>query len=52
MKVFEISEEEYEQGLVPYDGTPGALVVVRRKNGERRLLRLPEPSRHPQIALA
>jgi hypothetical protein len=38
MKVFEITQDEYEQKAVAVDDTPGALVIVRQKNGERRLL--------------
>lgn len=42
MKVFEITQDEYETKTVVVDDTPGALVIVRQKNGERRLVRVPE----------
>jgi hypothetical protein len=45
MKVYEITQDEYEQKAVAVDDTPGALVIVRQKNGERRLVRVPEVDR-------
>lgn len=52
MKVFEITQDEYEQKAVAVHDTPGALVIVRQKNGERRLLRVPEaPPRIDRVAV-
>lgn len=42
MKVFELTQDEYEQKAVAVGDTPGALVIVRQKNGERLLVRVPE----------
>lgn len=50
MKVFEITQDEYERQAVPIAGAPGTLVVVRQRNGERRLIRFPDGRPQPSVS--
>jgi len=42
MKVFELTQDEYERQSVAIAGTAGTLVIVRQRNGERRIIRFPQ----------
>ena len=49
MQVFELTQDEYEQQIVAVPGAPGTLVVVRQRNGERRLIRFPTGRPKPSV---
>jgi hypothetical protein len=50
MKVYELTQDEYERQSVPIAGAPGTLVVVRQRNGDRRLIRFPDGRPRPTVS--
>jgi len=40
MKVYEITEEEFEHQRVPILGEPGSIIIVRCINGERTVWKI------------
>ena len=46
MKVYEITEEEFEFQQVPIIGAPGTIVIVRCLNGDRIVWELTEHGMH------
>jgi len=42
MKVYEVTEEEFEQQRVSILGEPGSIIIVRCLNGERMVWELGE----------
>ena len=50
MKVFELTQDEYERQIVTVAGAPGTLVVVRQRDGGRRLIRFPDGRPRPGVS--
>jgi len=50
MKVYEITQDEYERQCVSIPGAPGTLVIVRQRNGERRIIRFPHGRPVPGVS--
>jgi hypothetical protein len=50
MKVYELTQDEYERQVVTIAGSPGTIVVVNQRNGERRLIRFPHGRPRPSVS--